>query len=92
MAADTLSAARRHRVKVGVRCRPPFEDEAEVDERGRPRFSSHVSILPHRTAGDGKEQRLGRVRVKGVEAGKQRDFHFDYAFGPKVSQGHVSCR
>lgn len=72
-----------------MRCRPPFEDEGDYDHAtGKRYFNSHVQMVPHRPQGGEKPARLGSVRVKGVELGKQREFHFDYAFGPKVRDGN----
>jgi hypothetical protein len=73
--------SRKNRVCVGIRCRPPFEDEADPSDPDR--FVSQVYITPHRRPGSKKPPRLGKVKVLG-HGPKEREFVFDFAFGPKV--------
>lgn len=85
--------ARTSRVRVGIRCRPPFEDEAETDSYGKRYFRSVVHITTHRlppppgeaatTGTSTKPPRLGAVRLL-CHGTQQREFSFDFAFGPKV--------
>ena len=68
------------RVKVGIRIRPAFQDEIS---------SSKTPFKPIITAsGTDPSTGLGKV-ILSVGTGKQREFKFDYAFGPRVSQDDV---
>ena len=65
------------RVKVGVRCRPPFPDEAPSN---RP-FVPSVAC----STGGG----LAKVQLRLDGEGKQRDFFFDYVFGLDSTQQQI---
>ena len=58
-------------------------------------FMNHVHISRHRSSStdnnNKKPPRLGRVRLYGAGGGggpmkEEREFYFDYAFGPKVGR------
>jgi hypothetical protein len=65
------------RVKVGVRCRPPFEEEDPLNPNAPP----VVACI----AGDG----LGKVQLTLDPQGSMRDFFFDYVFAPGSTQDEV---
>ncbi|KAH8059331.1 hypothetical protein JL720_13893 [Aureococcus anophagefferens] len=70
-------------VRVGVRIRPPFEDEIAdelAEEPGGGGWRPAVSVV---------EAREGQAVVR-LELGKRaREFAYDYAFGPEASQADV---
>ncbi|KAH8061735.1 hypothetical protein JL722_3686 [Aureococcus anophagefferens] len=71
-------------VRVGVRIRPPFEDEIAdelAEEPGGGGWRPAVSVV---------EAREGQAVVR-LELGKKRarEFAYDYAFGPEASQADV---
>jgi hypothetical protein len=71
------------RVKVGVRCRPAFDDElAFAAQRGE----SFESIVGTREEGNGQE--LGQVSLT-MLSGKRREFLFDYVFSAEAPQDQV---
>ena len=78
------------RVKVAVRCRPPFEDELE-----NPDYHDVVTMgeMPEMRPGGGGGTHLPLTRVA-LEMGPRatRDFHFDYVFGPRTEQDDVYDR
>lgn len=67
------------RLKVGIRCRPAFQDE--IDFTG----GNFFSIIE--TQAETAEQ-LGQVSLT-LMSGKQRDFLYDYVFGPNSTQDQV---
>ena len=68
------------RVKVGVRCRPAFEEEIR---------SSRKAFAPIiETSYDGDPNSLGKVTLV-LNSNKQREFHYDYVFGPTSTQDFV---
>lgn len=72
------------RVKVGIRCRPPFQEEIE-----RAKGTFHPIIETTHVPRDANT--LGRVALT-LSTGKQREFMFDYVFGPSSSQDYVYDR
>ena len=75
------------RCRVGVRCRPPFEDELDADGL----FTSAVECIPpeaRNKRGHGHDTGLARVEI-GFRDGTARDFNFDWAFGPEDDQSAV---
>ena len=71
-------------VRVGVRIRPPFEDEIAdelAEEPGGGGWRPAVSVV---------EAREGQAVVR-LELGEKRarEFAYDYAFGPEASQADV---
>jgi hypothetical protein len=72
------------RVKVGIRIRPAFPDEV-ANIRG-----PFTPIITAQSASESPSG-LGKV-VLNVGGSKQREFKFDYAFGPKTTQDHVYDR
>jgi hypothetical protein len=79
--AQNLPHHKAGRVKVGIRIRPVFKDEIE-STRG-----PFTPIIAAQSAPD-PATGLGKV-ILTVGTGKQREFKFDYAFGPKTTQDHV---
>jgi kinesin family protein 5 len=67
------------RVKVGVRCRPAFQDEIDFAK------GEFLSIVDTR---DETKDHLGQISLLMV-TGKQREFQYDYVFGPNASQDNV---
>jgi hypothetical protein len=78
----TLSQSKIGRVKVGVRCRPPFQDEIDF---------SQGNFMPIVSCQAEQANALGRVSLTLI-SGKQRDFVYDYVFGPKTTQDQVYDR
>jgi len=72
------------RVKVGVRCRPPFPDEIEL---GQGDFFSIVQCTADNPRAVGRAS-LAKVSLTMMN-GKQREFVYDYAFDPGSSQDQV---
>lgn len=72
------------RVKVGIRCRPAFQDEIDF---AKGEFLSIVDIKPD----DAKQSSLGQISLTLI-TGKQRDFTFDYAFDATATQDQVYDR
>ena len=70
------------RVKVGVRCRPPFQDEIDFAQGN---FISIVSCTPE------TKTSLGRVSLT-LASGKERDFVYDFVFEPGATQDQVYDR
>ena len=66
------------RVKVGIRCRPAFQDEIDFAQ------GNFFSIVDCKF--DGEQSSLGRVSLT-LLSGKQRDFLFDYVFDSNSTQG-----
>lgn len=73
------------RVKVGVRCRPPFPDEIELAGQGN--FFSIVQCIADNPKTTGSAS-LARVSLTMMN-GKQRDFLYDYAFDSESNQDNV---
>jgi hypothetical protein len=83
----TRSSGKAARLKVGIRCRPPFQDEVDFSH------SEFVPIVDMSSTpmplpdSDGDEA-LNLVSLTMV-SGKRRDFYFDYAFDSMHGQDHV---
>ena len=71
------------RMKVGLRCRPPFEDEIEFAEKNQGQFMPILENKPKTTP-----DQLGQVSLTMI-SGKQREFLYDYVFGPTATQDEV---
>ena len=71
------------RVKVGVRCRPAFDDELAFAAQRGETFSSIVG-----TREEGNGQDLGQVSLT-MMSGKRREFLFDYVFAADAAQDQV---
>jgi len=71
------------RVKVGIRCRPAFNDELAFAEKRGESFSSIVG-----TREEGGDQELGQVSLT-MLSGKRREFLFDYVFSANAPQDSV---
>jgi len=69
------------RVKVGVRCRPPFQDE--IDNPKDPYFS-----IIHCTGENPEQGQVGKVGLQQPN-GKIRDFNYDVVFDPSATQDRV---
>ena len=80
-AASAAAAAKMGRVRVGVRCRPPFQDE--IDNIKDPYYSiiNTTAQIPNQNA-------LGCVSLT-MPNGKSRDFQYDYVFGQSSTQDLV---
>ena len=85
---------RAGRVKVGIRCRPPFRDEidaaaADADD-GEPFRPAVTVVAAHTTGGGGAPGggALGRLELR-LGPLRTRAFDFDYAFGPASTQDDV---
>ena len=72
------------RVKVGIRCRPAFQDEIDF---AKGEFLSIVDIKPE----DSKQSSLAQISLTLI-TGKQRDFAYDYAFDATATQDQVYDR
>ena len=72
------------RVKVGIRCRPAFQDEIDF---AKGQFMSIIDT----TEENPDHETLGRVKLT-LLSGKQRDFMFDYVFHQDSSQDAVFDR
>ena len=68
------------RVKVGVRCRPAFQEEIRASRK------TFAPIIETSYTGDPNS--LGKVTIV-LNSNKQRDFHFDYVFGASSTQDYV---
>lgn len=79
--AQNLPHHKAGRVKVGIRIRPAFKDEIS-NMRGP--FTPIIAALNELDNATG----LGKV-VLTAGANKQREFKFDYAFGPQTTQDQV---
>lgn len=75
------------RVKVGVRCRPPFQDEIDYAKKNSGEF---IPIIETR-AEHLDSSSLGQVSLL-MSSGKQREFMYDYVFGTKCTQDYVYDR
>ena len=71
------------RVRVGVRCRPPFEDELDADGL----FTSAVS-LDTPVSSPSSSSPSARVEIHFPDE-TMRDFGFDWSFGPEADQDMV---
>ena len=69
------------RVKVGVRCRPAFQDEIDFAK------GDFLSIVDTRTEAI-NDPSLGQLSLTLVN-GKQREFLYDYVFSVDSTQDHV---
>ncbi len=76
-------AAMTSRMKVGIRCRPPFKEEIE-SSRGN--FMSIIETKQANVSND--DNSLSAVTLT-LMSGRQRDFLFDYALGADVTQDYV---
>jgi hypothetical protein len=73
-----------NRVKVGVRCRPPFEDELDADGM----FTPAVSVFPSSSTTSSSSSASSRVEINFPDD-TTRDFGFDWSFGPDDGQEAV---
>tara|TARA_B100000780_G_C20964733_1_gene385137 strand:+ start:77 stop:787 length:711 start_codon:yes stop_codon:yes gene_type:complete len=75
-----------NRCRVGIRCRPPFEDELDHDGM----FTSAVTCIPSSPLQlkDQEEEAASRVEIH-FRDDTIRDFAFDWAFGPEDDQSTV---
>lgn len=75
------------RVKVGIRCRPAFQEEIDFAQGN---FFSIVDCYARRNDGstDDTNDKYDRVSLT-LLSGKQRDFYYDYAFDANVTQDEV---
>lgn len=71
-------------MKVGIRCRPAFQDEIDFAQGN---FMSIVDTRPEKP----EQNFLGQVSLT-LMSGKQRDFLYDYVFGPSSTQDSVYDR
>ena len=76
-------SAQPSRIRVGIRCRPPFREEMEEEEEGEEGFRPVVVLTPAT-----EEGQMGLVQLRAGTT-KTRDFRFDHAFGPESSQDEV---
>eukprot|EP01032_Pedospumella_encystans_P027501 gene27501-31082_t len=72
------------RVKVGVRCRPAFQDEIEFAK------GEFISIVDTRSEAIG-DPSLGQLSLTLI-SGKQREFLYDYVFDTEATQDQVYKR
>jgi hypothetical protein len=72
------------RVKVGVRCRPAFQDEIDFAK------GDFLSIVDCRAEAI-NDPMLGQLSLTLIN-GKQREFLYDYVFDSGVTQDHVYNR
>lgn len=79
--AQQLAHHKVGRVKVGIRCRPAFQDELDFAQGN---FFSIVDCKPS----DYEQSSLGRVALT-LLSGKQRDFLFDCIFDTSTTQDYV---
>lgn len=83
---QTAPSNKSGRVKVGIRCRPAFQDEIEF---AKGNFFSIVNCRDTFDSADSNSNsNTGQVTLTLIN-GKQRDFKYDYAFNPTVSQDTV---
>ena len=73
------------RVKVGVRCRPPFQDEIDF---AKGNFFPIVSCTAESVNDTNTSQNYARVTLTLLN-GNQRDFLYDYSFDMNSSQDQV---
>jgi kinesin family member 11 len=82
--ASNIPHHKAGRVKVGIRCRPPFQEEIDKVKGGS--FSPVILARP-----DIDPTALGKI-ILNLPTGKQREFMFDYVFGPVTAQDVVYDR
>ncbi len=82
MALSSLQKAGR--VKVGVRCRPAFQDEIDFAK------GDFISIVDTRTEAI-NDPSLGQLSLTLI-SGKQREFLYDYVFSSDATQDQVYNR
>lgn len=79
-----------NRIKVGVRIRPPFQEE--IQRWSRKGAGDYWDAVEDSTPniGDSRslQQQLGVVRCK-LHDGRQIHFRFDHVFGPEIGQSQV---
>jgi hypothetical protein len=78
---STSSPAKPGRVRVGIRCRPAFQDEIDFAK------GEFVSIVDTRTEAL-HDPSMGQLSLS-LMNGKQREFLYDYVFGVDATQDHV---
>lgn len=78
---QTIPHHKAGRVKVGVRCRPPFESEMKSTKDG-----GFVAVVYASDSEEGKG--LGKIQLT-MSSGRQREFLYDYAFNQAASQSEV---
>ena len=79
------------RVKVGVRCRPPFQDEIDFAQGNFFPIVSCQAESPTLTNEPGRISSLARVSLTMLN-GHKRDFVYDFAFDQVTSQDSVYDR
>ena len=79
-----LPSYKAGRVKVGIRCRPAFQDEIDFAQ------GNYMSIVDTK-AEKPDSNMLGLVSLT-LMSGKQREFQYDYVFGSRESQDSVYDR
>lgn len=77
------------RVKVGIRCRPAFQDEIEFAQG---EFFSIIDCYPASESQGYRDEQAGvsldRISLT-LLSGKQRDFAFDFAFNSSTTQDEL---
>lgn len=79
--ASPLPHHKAGRVKVAIRCRPPFQDEVEA-------FKGNFYSIVNAIQDYSDQVSLGRILLT-MSSGKQREFLFDKVFGPNIDQDTV---
>lgn len=82
-AMNNSVAAMTSRMKVGIRCRPPFKEEIE-SSRG-----NFMSIIETKQANVSNDDNSLNTVTLTLMSGRQRDFLFDYALGADITQDYV---
>jgi hypothetical protein len=86
---QSLAIPKPGRVKVGIRCRPAFQEEIEFAQGD---FFSIIECLPSpMTSPDDESPQYDRVLLT-LLSGKQREFAFDFAFDAYSTQDEVYDR
>jgi hypothetical protein len=75
-------------LQVAIRIRPPFQDEID-SVKGSAAFAPIIEARSE-SVQEG-EPAVGKVVLK-VSPSKQREFWFDYAFGPATTQDYIYDR
>jgi hypothetical protein len=76
------------RVKVGLRCRPPFEEEVRFARGNFFPIVETSQAYGIQDPGENNSNSIGKVSLT-LMSGQQRDFYFDCAFGPSTTQDQV---
>jgi len=83
--SSSSPSSSQKRVKVGIRCRPAFQDEVDF---AKGQYFSIVDCKEEQEEFNSGTPPLSQVTLT-LLSGKQRDFIYDYAFGPNVQQDAV---